>query len=108
MILIEGLAVTNDLFLNHNHSYYIVVVSADKMGRCSASVSSPVTVDTTPPHLGQVKVEGGRNKETVLFIQDDRLLRVNLEEYWDVESGIEISQVQLFQSTVSRIPSSFC
>ena len=107
MLLTEGLSEIASLSLQHNHSYYISVVAADKMGHCSAVVSHPITIDVTQPQLTSVRVADGRDAGTVLFLHDDRLLTVELTDLEDLESGLESVSVKLLQSKVSA-RSSFC
>lgn len=93
-----SLAVLEGLSLMHGKSYFVILVAANQMGQCCASMSQRILVDTTPPVLGVINVQG-LNTETAIYLHSEQTLEVDLHDNSDHESGLKMAYLELFSST---------
>ncbi|KAK7113965.1 hypothetical protein V1264_000110 [Littorina saxatilis] len=100
----QSLVAIHGLSLDHDGSYYVTVMAEDLMSHCSAVVSDPIRVDTTPPVSGDIIVQG-YDTDTVTFLHSRDTLFVDLTDFLDEESGIDTARVQLFSSQNCGLPS---
>ena len=101
----QSIIVLQGLSLHHNRTYYVTVIAEDLMLHCSAAVSGPILVDTTPPVLGDITAQG-YDSDTAIFLHSSESLVVDLGAFPDEESGVETAVVQLFRSESCGMPSS--
>jgi hypothetical protein len=87
-----------DLDLQHNRTYYVLVVAADVTGRCIGVHGDPVLIDTTPPKPGNIFVEGSEGDNVLYSIVPDRL-KLEWEYFKDEESEVKLYVISIFTTT---------
>ncbi len=76
-------AVARDLSLETSLTYYVTIRGIDFVGHVTDAYSQPVTVDTTPPDITSVWIEGANN-----FTKNG--LRLNWDLPRDGDSGVAV------------------
>lgn len=84
------------LHLQHGHAYYTTVVAEDEAGMCISSISEAILIDTSPPLLGEMYVNGLKC-DTVVYLKLKSELHVQWKNVSDKESGIKEAHVFLYQ-----------
>ena len=85
------------LNLRHSGVYFVSVVAEDLMSHCSAAVSNPILVDTTPPVSGELQVKG-YDADTVMFVHTTESIMVSIDSFLDSESGVKTATIDLVES----------
>ena len=78
----------HDLKLNHSSLYYPTVIAEDEAGKCSLVTGQSIRVDTTPPEIGNMYINGLLSNVR-LFALSSTELEVRWKLFDDPESGIE-------------------
>ena len=88
--------IIQNLTLTHGSTYFVTVVAEDEAGMCIATVSQAITVDTTPPAYGQIKINDIADF-TVIYARKSSELHVGWNGFLDEESGLQYATVMLFE-----------
>ena len=76
------------LNLTHGSSYYPSVIAEDASGICCIVNGQSITVDTTPPSLGNIYINDIRADQR-MFAKSSSDLHVRWDSFNDIESGIK-------------------
>ena len=101
--VLDASVVASDLELMGGIQYYAYIRAVDNSFQCTAAVSHPIIIDTTPPLLGTFNI--GFNLSSVrpeliqpqiYYITSNDTLSVHWDGFYDPESSIANFQIALF------------
>ena len=102
--LLDASVVASDLNLRGGIQYYAYIRAVDNSFQCTAAVSHPIIIDTTPPLLGRFNI--GFNLSSVrpeltqpqiYYITLNDTLSVHWDGFYDPESSMANFQIALFE-----------
>ncbi|XP_061197209.1 uncharacterized protein LOC133205414 [Saccostrea echinata] len=86
-----------NLHLNHNHTYFVVVVATDVTGRCVGVYGDPVLIDTTPPKPGSIFVQGSKGDNVLYSTAPDHFV-LEWDPFKDEESKVKQYEISIFST----------
>lgn len=95
---LDTLITFKNLTLNHGVNYFITVIASNEIGKCSASESSPILVDTSPPDISGASfmINGVNVKDKKMFyVTDFNEMEIHILDLKDPESKINIVTFRL-------------